>query len=70
MDRQHRARTLLCVRSCVCQCGCARDRQGHTCECVFLTGVYYILFVLLMLLASGGAIYIQMQNLRNTGFST
>ena len=42
----------------------------HTGEHLTLTGIYYIFFVLLMLLASGGAIYIQIQNLRNTGFST
>ena len=42
----------------------------HMGERLVLIGVYYIFFVLLMLLASGGAIYIQIQNLRNTGFST
>ena len=55
--------TLLCVHTSVCQSVRARVCQGHMCERVFLIGVCYIRFVLIMLLASGGAIYIQMQNL-------
>lgn len=49
------------ARTRVCQRVRARVCRGHTCECVFLVGVYYSLFVLLMLLASGGAIFIYIQ---------
>lgn len=56
----------VCVRVCVFTC----LSGTHMGECLILIGVYYIFFVLLMPLASGGALYIQIQNLRNTGFST
>ena len=69
-------RVCVCVREREREWACARVHvftclsDTHMGERLVLIGVYYIFFVLLMLLASGGAIYIQIQNLRNTGFST